>query len=244
MSASDLLATSDAARQLGVHPSRVRALLVSGELAGFKLGERWVVEADGIRRRLAGSTAPGRSLEPANAWAALFLASGESVDRLTPDTRWRLRRLLDRQGLVGLSARLRRRARLERYQAHPGVLGQLSQRPEVVHTGISAAAAHGLDLAAGNELDAYVSSQAHSALIDSYALEPAGAGGNVSLRIPAADLWPFADGQVLAPLAAVALDLSEEADSRSARVGRDALVALDRQHLWRARSEGTAHAVA
>jgi hypothetical protein len=93
-------------------------------------------------------------------------------------------------------------------------------------------------------LDAYVSSQARSALINSYALEPAGDDGNVSLRIPAADLWPFAENQVVAPLAAVALDLSEEADSRSARVGRDALIALDRQRLWRARSEGTAPAMA
>src|SRR5450755_1913212 len=93
MPAPDLLSAADAARRLGVHPSRVRALLAAGKLRGFKLGGNWVVEAASIRHRLAGSSAPGRPLEAANAWGALFLASGDLADWLTPDARWRARKL-------------------------------------------------------------------------------------------------------------------------------------------------------
>jgi hypothetical protein len=183
-----------------------------------------------IRRRLAGSSPPGRLFEPANAWGAIFLASGVPAGWLTPDARWRVRKLLDEHGLRGLAPRLRRRATRERYAAHPGVLEALSQRPEVVRTGVSAAAAVGLDLAGGNELDAYVSLGSSGALIAAYALEPAGIEGNVSLRVVNGSLWPF-DARV-APRAVVALDLAEEADSRSARVGREALMALDGERLW------------
>lgn len=228
----DLLSTSDAARQLGVQPSRVRALLEAGELRGFKLGERWAVQAESIRERRAGFAPAGRLLEPANAWAVLALASGDSAPALTADARWRLRRLLNKQGLAGLAPRMRRRAHRERYQAHPGVLAPLSQLPELVRTGISAAAAHGLDLAGGNELDAYVSPLSRDELVRAYALEPVRAGGNVSLRVLLDGLWPFVAHQAVAPLAAVALDLSEDADSRSLRAGDEALAVLDRERRW------------
>lgn len=241
MPASDLVSTGDAARQLGVHPSRVRALLAAGELRGFKLGDRWMVQADSIRRRGAAPSAPGRPLRSANAWAALSLASGEGAAGLTPDARWRLRGLLDQQGVSGLSPRLRHRARRERYRAHPGVLDELSKRSGLVHTGIGAAGAHGLDLATGNELDAYVSLERRDAVVDAFALESVEAGGNVSLRVLPAGVEPFAESRVVAPLAAVALDLSEEAESRSARVGREALATLDEQRQWRARSGRSAH---
>lgn len=241
---ADLLSVPDAARRLGVHPSRVRALLAAGELQGSKLGGHWIVEADSVRRRLDRPRAPGRALEPANAWAALFLASGlaagGTVAALSPDTRWRIRKLLDEQGLDRLAPRLRQRARRERYRAHPGVFRHLAQRPGVVLTGVSAAAAAELDLVSGEEMDAYVTAEARDALVAAYAMEPAGVGGNVSLRVVAEGCWPFAEE--LAPLAVIALDLAEDADSRGARVGRQALEALDRERRWRRRAERSARA--
>jgi len=233
MNAPGLLATADAARWLDVDPSRVRALLIAGELQGFKVGERWLIDADSVRRRIGAGAAPGRLLEPANAWGALLLASGEDAPWLSPDARWRIRRLLDQQGVTGLAPRLRRRSVRAHYQAHPGILRRLAQASGVTLTGISAAAFHGLGLSAGNEIDAYVSHNDTDRLVNAHALEPApAASANVSLRTVSGDRWRFSEH--VAPVAVVALDLAEEPDTRSARTGRSALAHLDAQRPWRA----------
>jgi excisionase family DNA binding protein len=237
----EMLSTADAARRLGVHPSRVRALLAAGTLTGSRSGEHWLIDATSVRDRIEGGVAPGRHLEPANAWAALALASGAPAAWLTPDARWRLRSLLDRRGVLGLAPRLRGRAQRERYPVDPGVLGQLSREPALVLTGMSAAAAHGLDNLEGDDLalDAYLASGDLDGLIRAYALEAASADGNVSLRVVDAGVWPPLEGRAFAPLAAVLLDLAEDGDCPTrARVGREALAMLDEQGRWRALSKG------
>lgn len=94
-------------------------------------------------------------------------------------------------------------------------------------SGISAAAAHGLDLVAGAELDGYVRAGSLSAIEREHALEPAeGVEGNVLLRIVPDSDWHLSGG--VAPLAAVAIDLSEEADARSARAGKKAIDRIER----------------
>lgn len=232
----DMLSTTDAARRLGVHPSRVRALLAAGELTGQKLGERWVIDGSSVRQRLADAPIPGRLLTPKDAWATVLLACGEPTLWFSADTRWRLRTQLDERGLIGLAPRLRRRAHRERYIAHPGILDRLAKDRSLSLTGISAATAHGLDIAGGGELDAYIPQAAHEPLVATYALEPAGfSEGNLCLRIVPDATWRHVSSRSAAPLAAVALDLAEEPDSRSARVGHETLEALDAQRLWRAR---------
>lgn len=224
-----LLSVDEASSELGLNPSRVRALVASGELPGVMVGNRWVIDSVDVARRRRSPRPAGRPLVPANAWGALFMASGLEAPWLSPNARWRLKRSLAVEGLAGLRPRLVRRAELHRFFAHPGELRHLGDRPDLVRSGISAAGAHNLDLLGGHEIDAYIKADRLAEVQRAHVLEPAMLGeGNVLLRAVPASAWHFAEGQV-APLAAVAVDLSEEADSRSARAGRGVIKRLDRE---------------
>jgi hypothetical protein len=95
-------------------------------------------------------------------------------------------------------------------------------------SGISGAGSQGLDLVSGSEIDAYVREDKLRALQRDHALNPAAEGeGNVLLRAVPVAAWHLENLQI-APLAAVAIDLAEEPDSRSARVGRQAVERLDK----------------
>ena len=95
-------------------------------------------------------------------------------------------------------------------------------------SGISAAAAYGLDLVAGAEIDGYVRAGDLAAIEREHALEPAaGMEGNVLLRVVPDPAWHLS--RRLAPLAAVAIDLSEDADARSIRAGKKAIDRIERK---------------
>ena len=223
------LAVREAADQLGLHEARVRALIAAGELEAVKVGGRWLLDQDSIARRGREGSHPGRPFEPHNAWALIFLASGVEPEGGSPSVLWRLRRLLAVEGISVLKPRLRRRAEVKRFVAHPGELRHLADRAELVPSGISAARVHGIDLAAGDELDAYVSADALPRIVKEHALVPAeGGGANVVLRAVPAAGWAL-EGQQLAPHAAVALDLAESPDPRAGREGSAALRRLDSQ---------------
>jgi hypothetical protein len=208
-------------------------MLASGRLDGDKVGGRWLVRGESIRRRQREGYARGRQLSPANAWALLFLASGEPAPWLAGPERSRLLRLLDGRGLEGLRGRFHHRASPHSFAAHPGVLRHLIEAPNVVLSGISAASARGLGLSAGQELDAYVPAPAVRDLVVKFAFaEPEGGAANVKLRAVPEDIWPFEER--LAPVVAVSIDLAEEPDARSARIGLEALRRLDKQRRWRA----------
>jgi len=98
----------------------------------------------------------------------------------------------------------------------------------LARSGISAAADHGIDLVAGAEVDGYVRAGDLAALERKHALEPAeGLEGNVLLRVVPDPAWHLSEQ--LAPLAAVAIDLSEEADARSVRAGKKAIEHIERK---------------
>jgi hypothetical protein len=144
-----------------------------------------------------------------------------------PQALWRVRQNLKARGLKELKPRLMQRAEPRRFFAHPGELKRLGSRPDLAKSGISAAAAHGLDLVAGAEIDGYVRAGDLAPIERKHVLEPAaGMEGNVLLRVVPDPAWHLS-GQ-LAPLAAVAIDLSEEADARSIRVGKKAIDRLER----------------
>jgi excisionase family DNA binding protein len=232
----DLLSVRDAAQDLSVHESRVRAMLAAGQLEGDKLGGRWVVPRASVQeyRRLR-APAGGRPLQPSNAWAVLALASGVAAPNIGAREARRLAKLLARQGLCALAPRLRRRAAVHRYRAHPGVLRELAQEPPLHAAGISAAREAGLGLLAGDEVDAYVSNNELADVVREFALEevgPSDPSGNVVLRAvePSVAASVFAGSAV--PFAAVALDVAEQADRRSARIGSHALRQLDRERRW------------
>src|SRR5680860_213981 len=222
-----LLSISEAARELHVNPSRARSLVASGELAGVKVGGRWLVDGAAVADRCRSPRPAGRPLSPSNAWAALVIAAGEEVPWAGPQALWRVRQSLRARGLNELKPRLMQRAELKRFFAHPGELKRLRSHPDLARSGISASAAHGLDLVAGVEIDGYVRAGDLAAIERKHALEPAeGMEGNVLLRVVPNPAWHLSGR--LAPLAAVAIDLSEEADARSIRAGKKAINRIER----------------
>lgn len=217
-----LLSIPEAARELQVNPSRARSLVASGELAGVKVGGRWLVDGAAVANRRRSPRPAGRPLSPSNAWGALFISSGDEAPWLGPQALWRVRQSLKARGLNELKPRLMQRAEARRFFAHPGELKRLRSRPDLAKSGISAAAAHGLDLVAGAEIDGYVRAGDLAAVEGEHALEPAaGMEGNVLLRVVPDSAWHLSGG--LAPIAAIAIDLSEEADARSIRAGKKAI---------------------
>jgi excisionase family DNA binding protein len=231
MLSSDYLPVGEAARALGVNAARVRAMLASGQLAGDKVGGRWLVHAESVRRRKRERRGRGRQLSPRNAWGLLFLASGEAAPWIAGSDRAALLRLIGNRGLEGLSNRFHLRGSQHSFAAHPGVLQHIAAAPEVVLSGASAAQAVGLGLSPNREVDGYVSTEALPVVASRFALaQPDDASPNVRLRVPPEGMWPFQARH--APLAVVALDLSEDVDARSARIGLEAIRELDRRRAW------------
>lgn len=224
---NQLLSIPEAAEELSLHPSRVRALAAAGALPAIKIGNRWAVDRVAVARRLQGKHAAGRPFEPRNAWAVLFLASGDQPDWLSPKELWRLRRALSLEGLKALVPRLERRAKRSVFRAHPGELPHLLQDPVLVRSGISAAASYDLDLLSGAEAEGYVRERRLRKFQRAHALEPAGIGvGNLLLRVVPDSAWHLDPHDGVAPPAAVALDLLGAADARSQRAGRQLLKRL------------------
>lgn len=226
------LSVTDAAQELGLSPSRVRALIESGALAAEKVGGRWLVPWESVVTRRRDPMPPGRPVAPRNAWILLLEATDElpadaSVD---PSTRWRLRKALEHQGLVDIRHRLERRAATHRLWGLPGELRRLRTAREIVLTGSSAAGALDLELAAPDTVDAYVNSRDAARVIAAHDLEDADhAQHNVVLRVVPEAAW-LLDMRQIAPYAAVGLDLASYADARSSHVGMEMLHRLDREH--------------
>lgn len=223
----DPVPVSEAAKALDLSPARVRALVSHGRLSGAKVGDRWLIERASVERRRRDGSHRGRPFSPRNAWALLLLASGGDVREIDPSVRSRLRRALRQDGLLKLEPRLARRGDVLSFRAHPGEIRYLLEDPQLVRSGVSAAADHGFGLIGGREADGYLSEAELKGFVARHGLEPAGVEGNVRLRLVATDGWAYVGGRDAAPVAAVALDLAGEADPRSNRSGREALRALD-----------------
>ncbi|MGH2954449.1 MAG: hypothetical protein ACRDK9_10620 [Solirubrobacterales bacterium] len=159
----------------------------------------------------------------------MFLASDLDADWVNAASLWRLRNALALHGMRGLRPRLRLRADPRRYRAHPGEISYLADDDALVRSGISAAGAYGLDLVPGAEIDAYVAARDVKRVEQEHALVPAERGeANAVVRVVRDSAWHLDQVGSVAPIAAVALDLAEDPDPRSARAGRDALRDLNR----------------
>jgi excisionase family DNA binding protein len=218
---------SEAAKVLELSSARVRAMAVHGQLPATKVGDRWLVERAAVERRRREGSHDGRRFSPQNAWALMLLASGEDVEGVNPSVRSRLKRAMALEGLEGLGPRLGPRAEVLSFRAHPGEIPHLLQDPQLVRSGISAAAAKEFGLVSGREADGYLQKSALRKFVAKHALEPAELDGNVRLRLVSKEAWRFLQGRRFAPRAAVALDLAEEPDSRSAKAGQRVLRAID-----------------
>lgn len=222
----DPISIPEAASALGLSASRVHAMVVHGGLPGAKVGGRWLIERGEVERRQRQRPLKGRPFAAHNAWALLRLSSGEDPEGIDPVSRSRLRRALALEPLEELGSRLARRAAPANFDAHPGEIPYIVEDSRFVASGISAAGAHGLDLVSGSEADGYVRAGALRKFEEDHALRPAGPGSNLRLRAVPDSAWGLLEGARVAPLAAVALDLAEDADPRSAAAGRAALRAL------------------
>lgn len=223
MSMAALVSVPQAAEALGISPTRVRALIASGELPAAKVGDRWLIEEGAVERRRRAGGHRGRPFSPRNSWAVLALASEEEVRGIDASVRSRLKRALAQEGLARLRPRLSKRGEVRSFQAHPGELAYLLKDPGFVRSGVCAAQEHGFGLVPGNQAEGYLQAANMSDFIDRHALEPAGTEGNIRLRVVPDDAWSSLEGRDVAPKAAVALDLAEDLDPRSAQAGRTAL---------------------
>jgi hypothetical protein len=227
---SELMTALDAARILDLDPSRVRAMALRGQLGASKFGDRWALDRSAVEARRRKGGHAGRPFEPHNAWALLLLASNQDVPEIDASVRSRLRRALRVEGLERLAPRLARRAESQHFDVHPGELRYLLEDPAFVRTGISAAGEYGLDLLSGHEADGYVAARGLKRLIADHALSAADAhSGNVRVRLVPDKAWRHLADAKVAPTAAVAIDLAEDPDPRSASAGKRMLRRLKRR---------------
>ena len=233
---SGILTTRQVAHRLGVHPSRVRALISAGRLTATRAGDQWLVDADSVDRHadLIGAGATGRPFAPRTAWAAAALCDGLR-DGLTSAERYRLRNRLAHAGDTSAVCEtvqrwLSQRAKaLHRYRIGARDVAALLAAEGVLPTGISAADGYGVGLASGGAADAYVSAEtAHRLIADFYLIDSA--QGNLTLRVlDTATLskteWiEHATGSLNFTLAAAprliaGVDLADDADARTRAAG-------------------------
>ncbi|MGN6586111.1 MAG: hypothetical protein ACTHKT_01395 [Solirubrobacterales bacterium] len=165
----------------------------------------------------------------------LMLASGEDAPQLDPSVRSRFKRGFALEGLQALAPRLRNRAEIFMYKAHPGEVPYVLEDDALVPSGISAGGAFNLELLPGREADGYVARSKLGGFIAQHALSPAGIDCNVRLRVVPDEVWSNLSGRSFAPRAAVALDLADELDPRSKAVGEDLLREIDRNRQAKAK---------
>jgi excisionase family DNA binding protein len=210
----------EASRALGVSDRRVRAMVRDGVLVGRRSGGRWLIRRDDLEQRISRRGRSGRPMSRRNAWALVSKLSGADWPPLPAWDRSRLKQKMAEGSLLSLATELRGRADLRLFRADPRVLDQLRSDPALVRSGVSAAAAYGVDLRAPGVVEAYVPRDHLDALVYRYALRPAGvADANLVLHIVDGSVPRTADG--VAPVAAVALDLLESGDARAQRAGRE-----------------------
>lgn len=208
---------AEAAARLGVHPSRVRALIHAGDLTARSIGGRWFIDLQSVDVRTAQGTASGRRLTPARAWGLLFLADEHRPIWLDSNAVWKLGRLLSEHGLDRLRPRLVDRGRRTAWRAHPSDVLRIREEPRLSRTGASSEAAASAGLIASDLVDGYVTPDVQGSLVAAYGLRPSDQP-NVVLRVvpPFSDPWPLGPE---APTSVVAVDLTEDADPRTRAVG-------------------------
>lgn len=215
------IAVREAAQQLGVSESRVRQLLVAGDLHGRHIGRAWLVDSDDLARLRGQQRRSGRPLGPRRAWALIDLLSGGSAPWLSYSERSQVRSYasrLDDPNADDWRGILRGRSELRPVRAHPAAIARLSQFDQVLPAGLAEAVRRSFDLVAiGHpEPEFYMPLNEWGHIARSLALQPSH-DSNLIIRHPMI-VWPFAD-RAAAPDAALAADLLDSAEPRAVRAG-------------------------
>lgn len=246
---SGVLTTAQVARRLGVHASRVRALIAAGRLTATRAGEQWLIDADSVDRHadLMAAGATGRPFAARTAWAAAAMCDGLSSG-LNAAERYRLRNRLAHardtstscqtvQRWLSLRAQAVHRYRIGASDAH-----DLLASGEVLPTGISAADAYGLGLASGGAADAYVSAGTARRLVADFFLIDS-PQGNLTLRVLDFDVvaaTQIADSAAhagtftvrAAPRLIAGADLADDTDARTHSAGCALINDALRATMW------------
>ena len=216
----------EAAAELGISPDAVRKRIAAGRLSAQRRGREWWLDARAVGRIAREPGGPGRPLSPRMAWGILLLASGDeaAANAAVPDPRYwsRLHAWLASHSLAVHASRLRNRARVEDFDAHPSELARILDRDDILKTGISAADEVGL-VGGDSAAEVYAPASRREALIDEHVLE--NGPGPVRIRWVDDNVWPWLDeaGDGRAPRVAVLLDLLEHDDPRARRQAATAL---------------------
>lgn len=220
------MSVRDAADALGIGPAAVRHKISSGLLPAVKHGRDWQVEERAVRNLARQPAGAGRPLAAEMAWAVLLYASGDpdAADQMVghPRYRARVRSWLRDHPLADHAARLRARARSERFDVHPSELPRLLERPELMRSGLSSQGTLGL-IGGSENVDAYGPDSLRQELIDDHALQPG--DGPVLLRWVPDSVWERLPNVYSAPLAVMLTDLMESDDPRVRREAAKALAA-------------------
>jgi excisionase family DNA binding protein len=214
------LGVADAAEELEVSPRRVRQLLAEGQLPGQRVGRSWAIDRADVEQLRRGGV--GRPWNAASAWAVLELAVGRNPE-LSPVDRSRARKRLADNGLAGLIGQVRSRSVRREMYAHPSALNRIRDEVEVVRGGVSALDEHNVDLIVRDEAEIYIKASQVAGLVDRYSLEPDADRPNLIVRVVGDEVWPFDEGERVAPWPVVAVDLLDAADERSRRAGLELL---------------------
>lgn len=216
---SQRISLVEAAARLALDPSRVRALVRSGQLPAEKLANRWLIDPNALDRRLANRPQDGRPFEPRRAWALLFLFSGEDAPWLAMIERSKLRAIVRDRDFDDVRPRLRRRADIRFFAGAERAKSDVMRAPDLVLSGVSAAEHYSLSLRSNRIIDGYLPrGSAERAIYRNALREVDEREANIVLRL--ADYFPLEHREV-APIAAVAADLLDSVDQRSARAGRE-----------------------
>lgn len=215
-----LLSVGDAAQRLGVSAAAVRQHIASGRLPAVKRGRDWWLDERLVEQMARARPRSGRPLSPAMAWAVLLLASGDdraAEEAAGRDRYWsRARVWLRDHPLREHAPRLRGRAQVDEFDAHPSELPRILERPDVLATGVSAGEAIGL-VGSASSVEVYAAEGSRCRIIADHALLPG--AGPVRIRWVPDALWPLLDGESdhRAPRAAVLIDLLEADEPRARR---------------------------
>ncbi len=196
----DLVSLADASQLLGVSSERVRQLVVAGDLPAVRFGSAWAVPRDAIFARRHVRNRRGRPLGAKRVWEAIVRGEAD---------------------LLNVS-RYRNRGEVRRYSMSTADADHVKGRGGAVQSGVAAAIVHGETLSADRaEINLYVSPELYESLHSLVAAveDPL---GSVVLRVVPDDIWPqvrdasseSGDGHLVAPAAAVALDLMDSGDPR------------------------------
>lgn len=215
------IAVHEAAVRLGLHPTRVRQLVRSGDLVGHRIGRMWLVDPQDVARLAGQKARAGRPLAPARAWGLLDLLDGGLAVWLPAAGRSQVRHLLSK--LNGADAdrwrsALRSRSQVLRVSAHPGAIARLLADPQVLAAGAAEAARMGVDLVAiGQVPQLYVRSEKWPELVRALHLVESSPEANLLVRVPRG-VWPL-EGHQRVGLAALSADLLESAEPRAVSAG-------------------------